>query len=186
MFFDQIFVFFLDRHLIVALKLTTRGNDKTKRDKTNNIMYRLTIMMGLVGRGRGARPHHGRGGGGRGRGSCALVVWWRGRRRRRRRGGGGRVRRHSDVLVAGRRTGSVRHRDVMHAVVVVVVRRWCRRILPLGRRDGARGRWWRRLRRRTAVLMVRESEHVWLGRRHVHYAVVMVMPVTVYCNRKNV
>lgn len=140
--------------------------------------------MGLECGGRGVGPHHGRGGGGSG----ALVVRCRGRRRGRRRRGA------RDGLVSA--TGGI----AAATAASVVVGRWSgggvmvtdglvmgrgRRVLPRVRGGGARCRGSDRRRgRRPAVLVVRESEHVWLGWRNVHYSIVMVMPgITVFCKR---
>lgn len=149
----------------------------------------LTVVMGLE---RGVGPHHGRGHGG------ALVKRRRGRRRRRRlvsaTCGGGVV-----VAVVGRRTGGGDGRGHVVAAVLLVMGRSRRVLLPRVRRapgagtrhrrtDGRRMRRWRWCRRcrRCTVLMMRDPEHVRFGRRHVHYSVVlMVAPVTVFCNHTN-
>jgi len=98
------------------------------------------------------------------------------------------------TVVVGRRTGSGGGGD---GDVVTAANLWpgrcalpravCGGALDCCTDNGGRlRRRHRRWRRWCAVLMVRKTEHIWLGRRHVHYPIVMVMTaVTVFCNHKN-
>lgn len=161
----------------------------------NMLHYDRTVLMGLERGGRGIGPYHGCG---RGRGGSALVERRSGRRWRWSRhrvrdaliSAGGSASTFANIVVVivvgavaivDRWSGS--DGDVMTAVLMVGRSWW---ILPRVRDYCSRDwswRWW--CGWRCSVLVVRNAKHVWLGRWYVHYSIVMVISVTVFCEDEN-